>query len=95
MAASLNQKCSQEKYETSPSQSICVLVRAERVDLVAENIIGASRALAVVVVLRWDDGDLGMLVEHLAAEDTNGDATWRRKASALAECSSVSRLAPT
>lgn len=36
-----------------------------------------------------------MLVEHLAAEDTNGDAAWRRKASALAECSPVSRLAPT
>lgn len=95
MAASLNQKCSQERYEGSPSQSICVLVRTECVDLVAGNIIGARRALDVVAVLRWDDGDLGMLVEHHAAEDTNGDATWRRKASAPRECSSISRLPPT
>jgi hypothetical protein len=39
-----------KEYEGSPNQSICVFVCTERVDLVAENIIGARRALDVVAV---------------------------------------------
>jgi hypothetical protein len=58
----------------SLSQNMCVVVRTECVDLVAGILIGARHALEVVAVLRWDDGDLGMLVEHLV-EDANNDAT--------------------